>query len=234
MSWIEFTPNTDFDGWSEYSWPPGSPGPLVCPSGLWSVDPDVGSLYCSGAEGHTALLCDRVFADFRFHIEYRFAPQPETDEPRLNSGVYLRMDPPQHVMHQIETRGNNAGFLIGGSVREGRETLIRSLRPGADGWVEGATHRPRDWGPLVSEPDTRPREMCRPDGSDLGEPAPVRIHPSGEWNTYDVEAVGTRITIWTNGVLSCYTDQCDVPSGRIGVEAEYWPIEFRDFRVTDM
>jgi hypothetical protein len=168
------------------------------------------------------------------HLEYRFAPQREADAPRLNSGVFVRMDPSQVVMHQIETRGNDAGFLIGGSVRNGRETLIRSLRPGTDAWIDGATHRPRDWDPLIHKPDSRLPEVCRPDGSALGKPEPVTIHPSGEWNDYDVEVTGPRITVRTNGVVSCYTDQCDVPSGRIGIEAEYWPIEFRRIRVREL
>ena len=49
--------------------------------------PDTGNLCCSRADGHTALLTDRTFADCEFHLEYRFAPQPNEDPSGLNSGV---------------------------------------------------------------------------------------------------------------------------------------------------
>ncbi|MCZ6636048.1 MAG: DUF1080 domain-containing protein [bacterium] len=227
------TPNASFDGWSEYGWPPGS-GTLESPSGLWTVDSDTGYLCCSGADGHTALMTDQTFADFKLHLEYRFAAQPNVAPSRLNSGVLVRMDPTQYVMHQIETRGDEAGFFIGGSLRDGKQTFLRSLRPGDGQWIDGATHTCRGWEPMIRISDSTPPGERRPDASALGDPSPVVIHPPGEWNTYDVVARGSQITVWTNGVISCYTDRCDIPRGHFGVEAEYWPIEFRNIRVREL
>jgi hypothetical protein len=138
-SWLEITPGTSLEGWDEYGWPPGSGGPMDSPTGLWKVDPDTGHLCCSGAEGHTALMTREAFADFELHLEYRFAPQPDVNPANLNSGVLFRMDPTQYIMHQIETRGDDAGFLIGGYVRDGKQTFLRSL--------SGSTARPTRAGP---------------------------------------------------------------------------------------
>lgn len=175
-----------------------------------------------------------AFADFELHLEYRFAPQPDVNPANLNSGVLFRMDPTQYIMHQIETRGDDAGFLIGGYVRDGKQTFLRSLLPGIDEWVDGATHTCRAWETLIRSPDSMGPVLQRPDASSLDSPQSPVIHPPGEWNTYDVTALGAQITVVTNGVTSCFTEQCTIPRGQLGVEAEYWPIEFRNIRVREM
>ena len=91
---------------------------------------------------------------------------------KLNSGVLVRMDPEQYVMHQIETRGDEAGFFIGGSLREGTQTFLRTLRPKGGKWIDGATHTCRGWEPMIRIPDSAAPGEDRPDASALGDPVP--------------------------------------------------------------
>ena len=43
--------------------------------------------------------------------------------------------------------------------------------------------------------------------------------------------MGPVIVALLNGTVTTYTDQCDVPAGAIGFEAEGHPIEFRNVKL---
>ena len=58
-----------------------------------------------------------------------------------------------------------------------------------------------------------------------------RVRPAGEWNTYEIRAVGKRVTLWVNGAVTSEFTECEVPRGYIGLEAEGFRIEFRDIKV---
>jgi hypothetical protein len=58
-----------------------------------------------------------------------------------------------------------------------------------------------------------------------------RVRPPGEWNTFEVTVRGASVTLWVNGdyigsIGKAYTDK-----GYIGLEAEGFPIEFRNLKV---
>lgn len=58
-----------------------------------------------------------------------------------------------------------------------------------------------------------------------------RVKPAGEWNTYEVRAVGRTLALWVNGaVVSEYAD-CPMTRAYIGLEAEGYRIEFRNLRL---
>jgi hypothetical protein len=55
-------------------------------------------------------------------------------------------------------------------------------------------------------------------------------NPPGEWNTYELTAKGNTLSLWINGSVTATWDNCEVPSGQLGLEAEGWEIEFRNVK----
>lgn len=55
-------------------------------------------------------------------------------------------------------------------------------------------------------------------------------HPPGEWNTYDVTCKGPEITVAINGKPATTWKDCQVPKGHVGLQAEYFFIEFSNLR----
>jgi len=58
-----------------------------------------------------------------------------------------------------------------------------------------------------------------------------RVKPAGEWNVYEVRAVGRKITLWVNGAIVSEFAECEVLRGYVGLEAEGYRVEFRNVRV---
>ncbi len=58
-----------------------------------------------------------------------------------------------------------------------------------------------------------------------------RVKPPGEWNTYEVRAVGKQITLWVNGAITSEFTECEVSRGYFGVEAEGYRVEFRNIQL---
>jgi len=58
-----------------------------------------------------------------------------------------------------------------------------------------------------------------------------RIKPAGEWNTYEIRAVGPQVRLWVNGELSSELNNCEVRRGFFGVEAEGYRTEFRNIKL---
>jgi hypothetical protein len=59
---------------------------------------------------------------------------------------------------------------------------------------------------------------------------PQRGKEAGEWNTYEVTCKGKQMTLWINGAVTATWNDCQVPKGHVGLEAEYWFIEFRNVK----
>ena len=58
-----------------------------------------------------------------------------------------------------------------------------------------------------------------------------RVKPVGEWNVYEVRAVGKTLTLWVNGAVVIEYTEWAVPRGYVGLEAEGYRIEFRNLRL---
>jgi hypothetical protein len=60
-----------------------------------------------------------------------------------------------------------------------------------------------------------------------------RVKGPGEWNTYEITCRGKTISIWINGATTCVMKDCPVASGHVGMQAEFFYIEFKNprFRV---
>ncbi len=57
-----------------------------------------------------------------------------------------------------------------------------------------------------------------------------RIKPAGEWNTYELSAVGDQVSLWVNGG-SASEMKCEVRRGFFGLEAEGYRVEYRNIRL---
>ena len=58
-----------------------------------------------------------------------------------------------------------------------------------------------------------------------------RLKPAGEWNVYEIRCEGPTISLWVNGAtVSTWTGN-EVLRGYIGLEAETYPIVFRNLQI---
>jgi hypothetical protein len=58
-----------------------------------------------------------------------------------------------------------------------------------------------------------------------------RVKPAGEWNTYELRAVGKQISLWVNGAVTSEFKECEVPRGYVGLEAEGYRVEYRNVQM---
>jgi hypothetical protein len=56
------------------------------------------------------------------------------------------------------------------------------------------------------------------------------VRPLGEWNTFDITCKGKTITVSLNDTVVTTWNECQVPKGHVGLQSEYWPIEFRNLK----
>jgi hypothetical protein len=54
--------------------------------------------------------------------------------------------------------------------------------------------------------------------------------PPGEWNAYDITCKGPVITVAVNGQPATKWEACEVPLGHVGMQAEFFFIEFKNLR----
>lgn len=59
---------------------------------------------------------------------------------------------------------------------------------------------------------------------------PKLVKGPGEWNTYDISCKGKQITVVINGKTSCVWNDCATPRGHIGMQAEFFMIEFKNLK----
>ena len=68
----------------------------------------------------------------------------------------------------------------------------------------------------------------------LDEPArDAARKPPGEWNRVEVVSRGGALTVSLNGVQVATSEPTDLTHGRIGFQAEGFPVEFRDVRIEE-
>ncbi|MBX7254757.1 MAG: DUF1080 domain-containing protein [Candidatus Hydrogenedentes bacterium] len=61
-----------------------------------------------------------------------------------------------------------------------------------------------------------------------------RVKPAGEWNTLEITAKGSELTLWVNGAVTCKVNNCGNPKGFVGLEGEGYRIEFRNLKVKEL
>jgi hypothetical protein len=58
-----------------------------------------------------------------------------------------------------------------------------------------------------------------------------RVKPAGEWNVFELRAVGRKLSACVNGGVTSEFTECDVPKGHAGLEAEGYRVEYRNAKV---
>lgn len=61
-----------------------------------------------------------------------------------------------------------------------------------------------------------------------------RINPPGKWNTYEITAKGKNVSVWINGATTLTWNDCQAPRGHIGLQAEFFFIEFRNLKFKEL
>lgn len=57
-----------------------------------------------------------------------------------------------------------------------------------------------------------------------------RARPPGEWNAFEIMAKGKTVSVWINGATTCTWKECPVAKGHVGLQAEFFFIEFRNLK----
>jgi hypothetical protein len=163
-----------------------------------------------------ALITDKDYLNYKLHVEWRWA---DPGNKRSNSGLFLRVRPP---------------FVWDTVHGEIAAMYIAEIGPAISGdlWVIG--------GYSESKLTTDPSRSFIPFGTLEGKTVRrhVRIRdaekPAGEWNTMEVTMDGKSISVTVNGELvNEGTNLVDLP-GRIGLESEIGPVQFRNIRLTTL
>ena len=58
-----------------------------------------------------------------------------------------------------------------------------------------------------------------------------RVKPAGEWNLYEIRAIGAKLSLSINGAVVSETEGCVLRKGYIGLEAEGHEITFRTVKL---
>jgi hypothetical protein len=215
---IELFNGRNFSGWTFYleekDYNAGGKGKIsdfasVQPGGIIELHPKL----------HGALMTKKDYLNYKVHIEWRWVDP----KARNNSGLFLRIRPP-FVWDAVH--GEQAAFYQ------------VQISPGQTGdlWVLG--------GYSETKLKTDPARSFEPFGEQKGNPymGSLRRHlkikdaekPAGEWNTMDATVDGKNVHVSVNGELvNEGTNLVDLP-GRIGLESEFGPVQYRNIQLTPL
>ena len=113
---IKMFANPDKD-WTRISIPPTHPVSNVA---QWHVDATKRTIVCDGNGGHEWLRFNQEFANFTFHVKWRFTPVT-TPNPKYNSGVFFRNNLDGSIWHQAQT-SLAGGYIFGLTPVDGKPT----------------------------------------------------------------------------------------------------------------
>jgi len=63
---------------------------------------------------------------------------------------------------------------------------------------------------------------------------PCRVKEAGEWNTFELTASGSKLTLWVNGFVAAVFPDCGLDKGYIGLEGEGFLIKFRNLKLQEL
>ena len=210
----------DLAGWVAFAKdnPPG-------PAATWGVAGGV--ITCAGMPfGY--LRTEKSFSNYRLRVEWRWAGAPSATAPDAkgkprprNSGVFLHMQGADEVWPtcvEAQLQENNAGdFIISGpgGIVASELAAARAAALAAAGADDAARKKAA--------------ELRR-----LPKKNPSSEKPAGEWNRYDIICAGGTITVSVNGVEQNRLTGLSVREGRICLQAEGAPVEFRNITLTPL
>lgn len=151
--------------------------------------------------GH--IITDKAFQNYRLLVEYRFAGEPG------NCGVLVHASTPRALYGmfpksmEVQMEHKNAGDFW---------CIVEDISVPD---MESRRGPKENWG--ITEGKARNVKNLTDDSE----------KPVGEWNTMQIEAVGSEVKVWVNGVLVNHGFDCTADKGRIALQAEGSEVEFR-------
>lgn len=151
--------------------------------------------------GH--LITDSEFQNYSLLVEYRFAGEPG------NCGVLVHASTPRALYKmfpksmEVQMEHENAGDFW---------CIVEDISVPD---MESRRGPKENWG--ITEGKGRNVKNLTDDSE----------KPVGEWNTMLIEAVGSEVKVWVNGVLVNHGFDCTADKGQIALQAEGSEVEFR-------
>ncbi len=59
---------------------------------------------------------------------------------------------------------------------------------------------------------------------------PLRAKPPGEWNVFEIACRGNQIVLSVNGAITAEWSECPLLEGHLGLQVEFYDLEFRNMR----
>lgn len=192
---------------------------LIFDNPLRAVDPTAGSLMERELEGWEDLLValsnwERVSPGTKF-------PLAAKDPWRLKDGV-LACDADGVYELLLTNKVYGDGVLhvewryVGEADKQDSGILLRASRNGQE-WYQ-AQLAPPGLGSFSTKGYNKAKVSIR---------RPELMKPAGEWNVMEITCRGSELALWFNGEAVSGLSDCVAPEGRIGLQAEFTPIEFR-------
>jgi hypothetical protein len=174
-----------------------------------------GLLHCAAGPDHFSWLHTvQDYTSFRLHLEWRWGePDPETRKKSkniYNSGVFLRAVPWSVATPQFPMP---ATFEL---------QILPPSEDTGDIWLMGDNH-PNFKAERDPVGQTRAKRFPK---------SKFNEKPLGQWNAYDVIFDGDKLSLKVNGVQVNAGSGAAVTPGKIGMECENTPIDFRNIRLT--
>ncbi len=119
--WIDILPPASLKGWTRISIPPTQP---VHPESQWKVDTANKLLICEGDKGHDFFRYDPEFADFIFHVEFRYTKLADETGKRYNSGIFARNNADGTIWHQAQVGSLSGGHFFGVTPFKGEKKRV--------------------------------------------------------------------------------------------------------------
>jgi len=151
--------------------------------------------------GH--LITDSEFQNYSLLVEYRFAGEPG------NCGVLIHASTPRALYKmfpksmEVQMEHTNAGDFW---------CIVEDITVPD---MESRRGPKENWG--ITEGKGRKVKNLTDDSE----------KPVGEWNTMFIEALGSEVKVWVNGVLVNHGFDCTAARGQIALQAEGSEVEFR-------
>lgn len=191
-----------FNGKDLTGWHADVPGKDKNPDTAASFIIREGKLVSMGdPRGH--LITDKVYADYRLDVEYRFTGKPG------NCGVLVHASTPRALYKmfpkslEVQMQHQDAGDFW--CIEE--DITVPNM--------EEKRGPKENWG--VNGSKAR-RIKNLTDGSEK---------PLGEWNTMRIECLKDKVRVWVNGILVNDGYNCTATKGQIALQAEGSEVEFR-------
>jgi hypothetical protein len=192
-----------FNGKNLTGWHAATSDAAVPASQVWSVRD--GMIVCRG-EPIGWLSTDRIFTNFCFEVEYRWAPGAKPG----NSGLFSRVNGPSRGLPrcvEVQLHHGDAGDVMGlqgMKIAGGVPRFFHVDKHAVAGDIDGVKK--------TTDAEAAP----------------------GQWNKVGVQAEGGRYTVWVNGQKVNEVDGVEAGAGPLGLQSEGGEVHFRNVMVTPL